>query len=128
MTMDNQETGIPLWAFVAGAAVLIIGAFAAIWFMFPGPDSRHTIVSPSGDARIELGELCAEVGCSRVAILDQGGLRSGCPLALPGNTPLLKDVTATWSGDDSSVDLAYVSAHGDAGSVVIEIADCTLTE
>lgn len=128
MSLDNQETGIPLWGFVAGAALLIGAAFAAVWFMFPGPDSRHDIVSPSGAARIELGELCAEVGCSRVAVLDQGGMRSGCPLALPGNQPLFMDVIATWTADESRVDLAYVSAQGDTGSVTILLAECTLTE
>lgn len=128
MTQDNQETGIPLWGFVAVAVAIIVAAMATIWLMFPAPDSRLDVVSPSGAARIELGELCAEVGCSRVAILDRDGLRRGCPLALPGNQPLFKQVTATWPADESSVDLAYVSAENQTGSVVIDLADCTLTE
>ena len=82
---DNQESGVPLWAFVASAAVLIVAAFAAVWFAFPAPDTRHDLVSPSGAVRIELAELCGDRGCDRVAILDAGGVRTGCPLTLDGN-------------------------------------------
>lgn len=128
MTTDNRETGIPVWGFVLGAVVLVVAAFAVVWFMFPGPDSRHDLVSPSGKLKIELAELCAEVGCSRVAILDAGSLRSGCPLALPGNHPLFKDVTETWAGDESRVDIAYVSGTGETGIVTLTMGDCTLTE
>lgn len=125
---DNQESGVPLWAFVVGAVVLVAGAFATVWFMFPGPDTRHDLVSPSGAARIELAELCGDGGCNRVAILDVGGIRSGCPLALDGNRPLFGEVVATWSADESSVDLTYVAENGDTGSLTIERAGCTITQ
>ena len=128
MTQDNQETGIPLWGFTVVAIAIIAAAMAAIWLMFPAPDSRLDVVSPSGAVRIELGELCGEVGCNRVAILDRDGLRSGCPLVVPGNRPLFKQITATWTADESSVELAYVSADKKPGSVVIDLADCTVTE
>lgn len=128
MSTDQQKTGIPMWAYSVGAAALIAAAFVAIWFMVPGPDSRLDVVSPSGAVRIELGELCAEVGCSRVAVLDKGGLRSGCPLAIPGNTPLFKQITPTWTTDEDMVTLDYVSALGETGTVVIDLAECTLTE
>ena len=124
---DNQETGIPLWGFVAGAAVLIVAAFAAVWFMFPAPDTRHDLVSPSGAARIELAELC-DASCNRVAILDVGGTRTGCPLALEGNRPLFADVTAAWSADESSAVLDYVAEDGSTGSLTIVRADCILTQ
>lgn len=128
LSPDNQESGVPIWGFVTGAAVLIAAAFAAVWFMFPAPDTRHDLVSPSGTARIELGELCGDSGCNRVAILDVGGARSGCPLPLEGNRPLFADVTAIWSEDESAVTLNYVAEDGTTGSVTIERADCTLTQ
>ncbi len=126
LSPDNQESGVPLWGFAAGAAVLIAAAFAAVWFMFPAPDTRHDLVSPSGAVRIELGELCGDAGCDRVAILDVGGVRTGCPLALEGNRPLFADVTAAWSADESSVDLNYVAIDGGTGSLEIKRSDCII--
>ena len=128
LSPDNQESGIPLWGFVAGAAVLIVAAFAAVWFMFPGPDTRHDLVSPSGAVRIELAELCGDAGCDRVAILDVDGVRTGCPLTLDGKLPLFTQVTAAWSADESSIDLNYVAEDGGTGSVTIKRADCTITQ
>jgi hypothetical protein len=128
MTPDNQETGIPVWAFAMGAAAVILAAFAAVWFMFPAPDTRHDLVSPSGAIRIELGELCGDNGCNRVAILDADGVRTGCPLDLPGNRPLFGDVTAQWSADESSVLVTYTGLDGNTGNVTIARADCTLTQ
>lgn len=125
---DNQESGVPLWGFVAGALVLVAAAFAAVWFMFPAPDTRHDLVSPSGAARIELGELCGDAGCDRVAILDMAGVRTGCPLAVNGDRPLFYAVTATWSPDESRVVLNYVAQDGGAGSLTIERADCIITQ
>jgi hypothetical protein len=125
---DNQESGIPLWGFVAGAALLIGAAFAAVWFMFPAPDTRHDLVSPSGAVRIELGELCGDSGCDRVAILDVGGVRTGCPLTLDAKGPLFADVTAVWAADESSVALNYVAEDSATGSLTIARADCTITQ
>jgi hypothetical protein len=125
---DNQESGVPLWAFLLGAGALIAAALAAVWFMFPGPDTRHDLVSPSGGNRIELGELCGSGGCSRVAILDAGGVRTGCPLQVEGNVPLFAQVEATWSADESAVVLDYAAANGETGSVTIALSDCTLTQ
>lgn len=128
LSPDNQESGVPLWGFVAGAALLIAAAFAAVWFMFPAPDTRHDLVSPSGTARLELGELCGDAGCTRVAILDIGGVRTGCPLPLEGDRPLFADVTAVWSGDESSVVLSYRALDGGAGSLVIKRSDCIIDQ
>lgn len=128
LSPDNQESGVPLWGFVAVAATLIAAAFALVWFMFPAPDTRHDLVSPSGAARIELGELCGDSGCDRVAILDVGGVRTKCPLSVPGDRPLFANVTASWSDDESRVVLAYVAADGGTGSVTLERADCTITQ
>jgi hypothetical protein len=128
MMPDNLETGIPVWAFAAGAVAVIAAAFAAVWFMFPAPDTRHDLVAPSGNARIELGELCGDGGCNRVAILDVGGVRTGCPLALSGNRPLFGDVTAQWSADEASVVVAYAAVDGSTGTLTIARADCTLTQ
>lgn len=125
---DNQESGVPLWGFVAGAAVLIVAVFAAIWFIFPAPDTRHDLVSPSGAARLELGELCGETSCNRVAVLDVDGVRTGCPLPPAGNRPLFAEVTAAWSADETSVVLTYVAEDGSTGSLAIARADCTITQ
>lgn len=124
---DNQESGVPLWGFVAGAAGLVLAAFAVVWFMFPGPDTRHDLVSPSGAVRIELAELCGADSCTRVAILDVGGVRTGCPVALEGNRPLLNTVAATWADDESSVALSYGGVDGTTGTLTINRADCVLT-
>lgn len=126
MTPDNQETGIPVWAFAMGAAAVILAAFAAVWFMFPAPDTRHDLVSPSGGVRIELGELCGDNGCDRVAIVDAGGVRSGCPLALTGNQPLFGRVTAQWSADESSAVVTYTTPDGATDTVTIARAECML--
>lgn len=128
MTPDNEETGIPAWGFALGAAVVVIGAFATIWFMFPGPDNRYDVVSPSGAARIELGELCTETTCNRVAILDRSGARSGCSLSLEGNRPLFDAITTRWSADETAVELTYIAQTGETGTVSITLADCTLTQ
>jgi len=128
LSPDNQESGVPVWGFVVGAAVLLAAAFAAVWFMFPAPDTRHDLVSPSGAARIELGELCGSSGCERVAILDVGGVRSGCPVSVVGDRPLFAEVTAAWSEDESSVVLDYVAEDGARGSLTVERAACTITE
>ena len=125
---DNQESGVPLWGFVAGAAILIVAAMTAVWFVFPGPDTRHDLVSPSGAARLELAELCCDNNCERVAILDVGGVRSSCPLALQGNRPLFADVKAVWSADESRIDLHYVADDGGGGSLSITHANCTFTQ
>lgn len=125
---DNQESGVPLWGFVAGAAVLIAALFAAVWFMFPAPDTRHDLVSPSGTARIELGELCGDTACVRVAILDVAGIRTKCPLPIEGDRPLFAEVTAIWSADESRVALNYVAGDGGTGSLTIERASCTITQ
>lgn len=128
LSPDNQESGVPLWGFVAISAVLIAASFAFVWFMFPAPDTRHDLVSPSGAARLELGELCGATGCDRVAILDVGGVRTKCPLSVAGDRPLFADITAAWSGDESSVVLDYVAEDGGTGSLTIERADCTITQ
>lgn len=125
---DNQESGVPLSSFIVVAALVIIAAFAAIWFIFPAPDTRHDLVSPSGAARIELAELCGETACNRVAILDAGGVRTGCPLAVTATRPLFAEVSAAWSEDEKSVALRYVAADGETGSVDIDLDDCTITQ
>lgn len=127
MTTANQETGIPLWAFIAGAAVVVAGAFAAVWFALPGPDTRHRLVSPSGQAALELGELCTDNGCNRVAIFEANSVRTGCPLDLPGNRPLFGTVSAQWAPDDTSVAIAYSSPDGQ-GTVTFASAECTQTQ
>jgi hypothetical protein len=130
---DNQPTGIRLGSFIIVAVVVIIGAFAAVWFAIPGPDTQHRLVSPSGTRVIELAELCSPNGCSRVAILDQiradgTHLRTGCPLAISGPDPLFDEIASNWSSSEESVTVDYASDSGSTGSLTIDTALCTQTE
>ena len=130
---DNQPTGITLPVFILVAVLVIAGAFTAVWFAIPGPDTKHRLVSPSGNKVIELAELCGPNGCNRVAVLDVANpdgshIRTFCPLEQSGLTPLFANVTATWTPAEDSVDLAYVAATGPTGTITIPLADCTATE
>jgi hypothetical protein len=132
-TPDNQPTGITLPVFILVAVLVIVGAFAAVWFAIPGPDTKHRLVSPSGNKVIELAELCGPNDCNRVAVLDitepdGSHTRTFCPLERSGMTPLFAEVTATWTTTEDSVDIAYVAATGPTGTVTIATADCTQTE
>ena len=96
---------------------------AAVWFAFPAPDTLHRLVSPSGSKLIELGELCGETRCSRVAILDVTQpdgthIRTGCPLDRPEPTPLFATVTATWSAAEDRIDIAYTGESGVTGTLI----------
>ena len=130
---DNQPSGITLPMFIGAAVVVIAAAMAAVWFAFPAPDTLHRLVSPSGTKLIELGELCGETQCSRVAILDVTQpdgthVRTGCPLDRPEPDPLFADVSATWSPSEDSIEIAYVAETGLTGSIAIPLAACTATE
>ena len=133
MTLEQQRSSVPVWAFLLASIVLVVVAFAAVWFAIPGPDTSNRLVSPSGNASIELGELCGDAACTRVAILeitaaDGAKTRTGCPLTLAGTTPLFADVSALWAADETSVQLAYTSSTGTPGELTINLADCTLTD
>lgn len=130
---DNQPTGISLRWFVVVAVLVIVAAFAAVWFAIPGPDTQHRLASPSGTKTIELAELCSPNGCNRVAILDQTQpdgthRRSGCPLTISGSVPLFAEVASNWSSSEDSLVIDYVSANGSTGSLTIGTAECTQTE
>lgn len=130
---DNQPSGITLPMFIAAAVIVIAAAMAAVWFAFPSPDTLHRLVSPSGDKVIELGELCGDTQCSRVAILDVtqpdgAHLRTGCPLDNAGTTPLFAEVSATWSAPEDSVEIAYTAETGSTGTIAITLAACTQTQ
>lgn len=126
-SLDNQESGLTLPLFIGLAVLVIVGAGAAIWFALPGPDTDLRLVSPSGRSALELGELCSEVACNRVAILELEGVRTGCPLQLPGSVPLLGSVAATWSEDESAVSVAYGVPPGQTGTLEFSAQTCTLT-
>jgi hypothetical protein len=130
---DNQPSGITLPMFIAAAVVVIAAAMAAVWFAFPAPDTLHKLASPSGTKVIELGELCGENQCSRVAILDVTQadgthLRTGCLLDRPEATPLFSEVSATWSPTEDRVDIGYTAETGSTGSITLELANCTQTQ
>lgn len=129
MSLDNEPSSISPWAFGLGAVVIVGAAMAAIWFAFPGPDTKLRLVAPSGHAALELGELCPDGGCSRVAIFETAAedgtpLRTGCSFDLPGNTPLFASVIPTWAPDESSVKIAYAAGE----SITFRKADCTITQ
>jgi len=129
----DQPTAITLPVFIAAAAVLIIGAFTLIWFAIPGPDTRQVLTAPSGDKFIELGELCNDDDCARVAVLDvvqpdQSHLRTYCPLDRPGNAPLFAGVVAVWAPAEDSVTLQFTSPEGPPELLTIVLAECTRTQ
>lgn len=130
---DNQPSGITLPMFILVAVMIVAGAMAAVWFAFPAPDNLHKLVAPSGTKVIELGELCGQTGCSRVAILDVtqpdgSHVRTGCPLAPSSLTPLFAKVIATWSSTEDRVDIDYAAASGPTGRLTFVMAECTQTE
>lgn len=130
---DNQPSGITLPMFIGVAVVVIAAAMAAVWFAFPAPDTLHKLASPSGTRVIELGELCGETQCSRVAVLDVTQpdgthIRTGCPIDESAVTPLFTEVAATWSTSEDEVEIAYVAATGVSGTIALQIADCTQTQ
>lgn len=127
MSIEKQESGVSLRLFVLVAALVVVGAFVAVWFAIPGPDTEHRLVSPSGAVILELAELCTDNGCNRVAIFDAPGadggrMRTGCPLDLPGREPLFRDIEAQWAADESAVTVSY---GGQA--ITFARAECTLT-
>jgi hypothetical protein len=130
---DNQPSGITLPMFIGAAVVVIGAAMAAVWFAFPAPDTTGRVVSLSGTKVLELGELCGETQCSRVAILDVTQpdgthIRTGCPLDHPGNKPLFVQMEGLWSPEEDSIGIAYVMADGTRGDITIATKDCTLTQ
>ena len=130
---DNQPTVITIRIFIIAAVLLIVGAMAAVWFAIPGPDTRHLLVSPSGTKSLDMAELCTPVGCNRVTVLDisqpdGSHRRTGCPPQRAETVPLFHEVTASWSADETSVDIAYTPKEGAPGTMTIRLADCILTE
>ena len=133
MTPDNQPTGIRLPVFALAAVFIVVGAFVAVWVAIPGPDTSHSLVAPSGQKAIELAELCTPNGCNRVAILDVtqpdgSHVRTGCPLPIEGASPIFSGITASWSEAEDAVELANVDFEAGRGSLILDLADCTLTQ
>lgn len=133
MTSDNQSTGIRLPVFALAAVLIVVGAFVAVWLAIPGPDTSHRLVAPSGQKTIELAELCTPNGCNRVAILDVTGpdgshARTECPLPIEGASPIFSDIAVSWSEAEDAVELANVDFEAGRGNLILDLADCSLTQ
>ena len=130
-TLDSA--GISGRTFAIAAVLLAVAVGAIVWFAVPGPDARHRFVSPSGTMALELGEMCREGGCLRVAVSektapDGSRTRLGCSLALAETRPVLLNAHPMWSADETSVDVVYADADGVGGKFTLHFqTDCTMT-
>lgn len=128
-----ESTGISGRAFGIASVLLAVGIGAVIWFAIPGPDARHRFVAPSGEVALELGEICRENGCERVAISEETApdgarRRRGCTVALPETRPVLLNAYPLWAADERSVDVVYADAQGIGGKFTLDLdKDCTIT-
>ena len=119
--------------FIVAAVVLLISAVAALWFAVPAADTRHVLVSPSGNRSLEMSELCQPMGCKRITIADElqpdgTHLRTGCLPQRAETTPLFDTLTAEWSSSEDSVTIEFTPANGPSGTMTIVLANCILAE
>lgn len=129
--MGLADTRISVWALGAGAALTVVAIGAVVWFAIPGPDAVHRFVSPSGKVALELGEMCREGSCRRVAISEEVApdgrrRRLGCELDLSEARPVLLDAHPLWAADERSVEVVYAGADGKGGTFMLDLGkDCT---
>lgn len=129
----TTQIGVSPLLFWLAAAALIGGIGAIIWFAIPGVDARHRLVSPSGTTTLELGEVCAEAICTRLAVVettaaDGTKLRRGCPIALPQTVPVLRQVDPRWAANETGIAIAFSDAAGEGGRLTLDFArDCPLS-
>ena len=127
-----ESSGISGRAFAVASVAIVVGLGAVIWFAIPGPDAKHRFVSPSGRIVLEIGEMCRETGCRRVAVSEEAALdgsrsRRGCDVSLTETHPVLLNAYPLWSADERSVELVYADAQGVGGKVTLNLdADCTI--
>jgi len=128
----TTQIGVSPLLFWLAAAALIGGIGAIIWFAIPGVDARHRLVSPSGTTTLELGEVCAEAICTRLAVVettaaDGTKLRRGCPIELQQTVPVLLKIDPLWTADETGVEIVFSGAAGEGGRLTLDFTrDCTL--
>jgi hypothetical protein len=130
MPQVEGETTIPRWMFFTGAAAVVVGIGAIIWFAIPDIDTRHRLVSPSGQVALDIGEDCREDACARVIIrdlmVDGDRSRVACAVPLTEQRPMLAKVEASWSADETAVEIAYTDGDGAGGTFTLNLeTDCT---
>ena len=127
------QTPVPPWLFWLGTVVLFLMIAAIIWFAIPGPDARHRFVSPSGQIVLEVGESCAEDGCTRVIVSEETAAdgtksRFGCTVPLTDLRPVFLNAYPLWAADEHAVDIVYADAEGVGGRFTLVLErDCTIT-
>ncbi|MFY8032293.1 MAG: hypothetical protein ACOVO5_10715 [Devosia sp.] len=132
MARTTTQIGVNPVLFWLSAAAVIGGIGAVIWFAIPGVDARHRLVSPSGKVVLDLGEVCANAVCTRVAVVettaaDGAKLRRGCPIALQQTIPVLLKVDPRWTADETGVEIDFSGADGEGGRLTLDFTrDCTL--
>lgn len=127
----NRQALVTVRIFIIAGLALIVSAVAAIWFAMPAPGTSHVLVSPSGNASIDLSEQCTPMGCQRITIADIAQpdgthRRSGCLPQRAETTPLFTTVSARWSAAEDSVTVDFTPAAGQPGTMTIVLADCIL--
>lgn len=126
------DTGISGRAFAIAALVIAVGLGAIIWFAIPGPGAKHRFVSPSGRIALEIGEMCRETGCQRVAVSEETATdgtkrRLGCEVPLTETRPVLSNAHPLWSPDEQTVDVVYADTDGVGGKFTLVLArDCMI--
>lgn len=132
--MLGRDTGISVVNYFAIAAAAFVAIAVVLWFAIPGPDAKHSFVSPSGQVTLELGEACREQGCARVIVMDEktadgGHRRRGCEVPLVEQHPVLLNAHPLWAADERSVDIVYADAEGVGGKFALDLSrDCTRTQ
>ena len=114
------------WTVLAGGILVLAAVAALIWVSIPGPDTRADLVSPSGAARLELGEICDGSTCRRAVIFERSdngaSERRACAIDIPGGEPAFTGLEANWSADETDVRVSYDGAGG--GEVAFRFEDC----
>lgn len=132
MARPTTQIGVNPLLFWLAAVAVIGGIGAIIWFAIPGVDARHRLASPSGKTVLELGEVCANAVCTRLAVVettaaDGTKLRRGCPIELQQTVPVLIKVDPLWTANETGVEIVFSGAAGEGGRLTLDFTrDCTL--
>lgn len=130
----REERGYSIRAshFWFGTAALFVIFFGGIWLAIPGADTMHRLTSPSGNIRLDVGEICTDAACGQIVVLDFTApdgehYRNPCTTDLSEDRPVFVTVSAEWADGENSVTLTYADAAGEGGTLLLDLAvDCAV--